>query len=69
MRNGVFCAVRAEMSVSGVSHSVRKLLKFNCCELLLEAGSWRREQFRNIEEGERPSLEAATKLMDTTFCV
>jgi hypothetical protein len=35
---------------------------FSCCELLLlEAGSWDRWQFGDLEEGERPPLEVATK--------
>jgi hypothetical protein len=41
--------------------TVRESLGFSCELLLLEAGSWGREQFGNPEEGARPPLEAATK--------
>jgi hypothetical protein len=45
-----------------VSKLFRELLRFSLCEiLLLEVGSWVRGQFGNLEEGERPQLEAATK--------
>jgi hypothetical protein len=37
-------------------------LEFNCCELLLlEAGSWGRAPFRNVEEEECPPLEVTMK--------
>jgi hypothetical protein len=42
--------------------SVRELLGFSRCELLLlDAGSGGRGQFGNPEEGERPPLEADSK--------
>jgi hypothetical protein len=45
-----------------VSKSVRKQLWFSHCELLLlEAGTWGRRPFGNLEAGERLLLEAATK--------
>jgi hypothetical protein len=45
-----------------VSELLREPLGFSCCDLLLsEVGSWGREPFGNLEEGERPPLEAATK--------
>jgi hypothetical protein len=40
----------------------RGLLRFGRCELLLlDAGCWGWEQFENSEQGQCPSLEAATK--------
>jgi hypothetical protein len=52
--------VRSELV--GKLVSVRGLLGLSCCEsLLIEAGSWRRGQFGNPEEGECPPLEATTK--------
>jgi hypothetical protein len=62
--NGVFCAVHAERLLAWQvsSELVRYPLMFSSCELLLwEAASWGRGQFGNPEEGERWSLEAATK--------
>jgi hypothetical protein len=46
-----------------VSQLVGELvLGFSCCELLLlKANSWGRGQFGNLEEAERPPLEATTK--------
>jgi hypothetical protein len=45
-----------------LSVAVREILGFSRCDLLLwEAGSWGQGQFRNLEEGERPPLEAGTK--------
>jgi hypothetical protein len=45
-----------------VGESVRGLLLFSRCEVLLwEAGSWGGGQFRNLETAERLQLEAATK--------
>jgi hypothetical protein len=45
-----------------VSKWVRGLLRFTRCEMLLvDIGSWGTGQFGNPEEGERPSLDAATE--------
>jgi hypothetical protein len=45
-----------------IAVAVTGALGLSRCELLLlETGSWGRGQFRNIEEGECPPLEAAIK--------
>jgi hypothetical protein len=44
-----------------VNESVKEVLRFSRELLLLEAGSLGRGQFRNLDEGECPPLEAVTR--------
>jgi hypothetical protein len=56
------CAGKGQQQFNWLTDTVRGLLGFSHCELLLlDAGSRRRGQFRNPEEGECPPLEATTK--------
>jgi hypothetical protein len=67
-KNDVFYTVHSEILLAGpvigcsqlVCELVRGPLGLGLCELL-QAASWGREQFGNLEEEDRTPFEAATK--------